>query len=103
MVDTVAVKSIFAAVDAQYVEYLEEDYVVYKNQTTKTVVEQLQTWCVITTKEKLSIKAHFLDPWSNTLDAHTTTFACQLDRHQVECKDNGVTVTKADKVDHFMS
>ena len=57
-----AFEAIIAAVDAQYTEDLEEDYVGYKNQTIKTIVMQLQTWYVITTKEKLSIKDHFLAP-----------------------------------------
>ena len=50
------------------------------------MVKQLQTWYVITTKENLAIKANFLEPWSDTPDAHITTFSRQLDRLQVECK-----------------
>ena len=103
LVDAVAVKAIVAAVDAQYVEDLEEDYVDYKNQNIKMMAEQLQAWYVITTKEKLAIKAHFFEPWSDTLDAHIPTFPRQLERRQVECGDHGVTVTEADKVDHFVS
>ena len=98
-----AVEAIVSAVDTQYVEKIEEDYVGYKNKKIKTMVEQLQTWYVITTKEKLAIKAHLLDPWSDTPDSHITTFARQLDRCQVECEDHGVTVTKAEKVDYFVS
>ena len=64
---------------------------------------QLSTWYVITTKEKLAIKAHFLAPWSNTLEAHVTTFARQLDMRQVECKDYVGTVTNNNKVDHFVA
>ena len=96
-----AVEAIVAAVDTQYVEELKEDYVGYKNQTIKTMVIQLRMWYVITTKEKLAIKAHFLATWSNTPEAHVTTFARQLDRRQVECKDHGVTIANDDKVDHF--
>ena len=43
VVDYLAVEAIITAVDAQYVEDLEEDYVGYKNQNIKTMVEQLQT------------------------------------------------------------
>ena len=64
------------------------------------MIKQIRTWCVITAKKKLSIKAHFLDPWSNTTDAHVTTFARKLDRRQVKC---GATVAEDNKVDHFMS
>ena len=92
-----------AAVDAQYGEELTEDYVGYKNQTIKKMVTQLRTWYVITTKEKLDIKSNFLAPCSDTPDAHVTTFARQLDRLQVDCKDNGVTITNDDKVDHFVA
>ena len=97
------VKSIVAAVNAQYLEDLEEVYVGYKNKNIKTIVEQLQTRYVITTKENISFKAHFLEPWSDTPDAHITTFFNQLYRHQVECEDYGVTVAKANKVNHFVS
>ena len=68
-----------------------------------TMIEQLQTWYVITTKENLAIKAHVIAPWSNTPDAHVTTFARQLERRQVECKDHGVAITEDGKVDHFVS
>ena len=50
VVDAVAVEAIFAAVDAQYVEELKEEYLGYKNQTIKTLVTQLRTWYIITTK-----------------------------------------------------
>ena len=66
------------------------------------MVTQLRMWYVITTKEKLAIKYHFLAPRSDTPEAHITTFACQLERRQVECKYHGVTITNGDKVDHFL-
>ena len=91
-----AVESIVAAVDAQYVEELKEDYVSYKNQPINTMIEQLQTCYVITTKYKIAIKVHFLKPWSDMPDACATTFDRQLDRRQVECKNHGVKVTKED-------
>ena len=77
----VAVKYIIAAIDTQYVKEIKEDYIGSKNQTIKTLVTQLSTWYVITTKEKLSIKAEFLAPWSGTPEVHVTNFVCQLDRH----------------------
>ena len=67
------------------------------------MAEQMQTWYIITIKEKLAIKAYFLDPWSGTPDSHITTFACQLDMRQVKYEDHGVTVTEADKLDHFVA
>ena len=66
------------------------------------MVMQLRMWHAITTKEKLSIKAHFLTPWSNTHKAQVTSFLRQLDRSQVKCEDHGVTVTDDNKLDHFM-
>ena len=98
-----AVEDIVAAVNAQCLEQLEENYVSYNNQNISTMVEQLQMWYVVTIKEKLAIKAHFHDIWSDTPNAHITTFARQLDWRQVKCKDHGVTVTKADKVDHSVA
>ena len=41
VVDSMAVEAIAAAVDAQYVNDLEEDYVGYKHQTIKMMVTQL--------------------------------------------------------------
>ena len=67
------------------------------------MVTQICTWYVITTKEKLDIKSHFLFPWSDTPEAHVTAFARQLDRRQVKCKDHGVTITNDDKVDQFVA
>ena len=67
------------------------------------MVEQFQTWYVITTKEKIAITAHFHNLWSDTPDAHITNFARQLNRRQVKYKDHGVTFTKAKKVDHSVA
>ena len=67
------------------------------------MVAQLSTWYVVATKENLAIKAHFLAPWSDTPEVYVTTFALQLDRRQVECKDHEVTVTNDDKVDQFVA
>ena len=98
-----AVEAIVAAFDMQYLKELKEEYLGYKNQTIKTMVTQLSTWYDITTKEKLAMKTHFLTPWSDTPEAHITTFARQLDRRQVKCEDHGVTITNDDKVDHFVA
>ena len=84
MVDSVTVKAIVAADGVQYVKGLEEDYVGLKKQAIKTMATHICTWYVITTKEKLVIKTHFLAPCSETPEANVTTFAQQLDRHQVE-------------------
>ena len=62
------------------------------------MVTQICTWYVITTKENLAIKDQFLAVWSDTPEAHVTTFARQLDMRQVDCKDNEVTVTCDEKV-----
>ena len=66
VVNSVAAEAIVAAVDTQYVEELKEEYVGYKYQKIKTIVTQLRTWYVITTKENLAIKSHFLAPWIDT-------------------------------------
>ena len=39
------------------------------------MVNQIRTWYVIITKEKVAIKDNFLAPWSNTPEAHVATFA----------------------------
>ena len=98
-----SVEAIIASVDTKYVEELEEEYVGYKNQTIKVMIEQIRVWYVITTKEKLSIKAHFFAPWGDTPDAHVTTFARKLDRRQIKFEDHGVAVTEYDKLEYFVS
>ena len=89
-----AVKAIVPAVNMKCVKELKEGYVGLKKLTIKKMVTQIRTWYVITTKENLAIKSHFLTPWSDNPEAHVTTFACQLDMRQVKCKEHGVTITK---------
>ena len=103
VVDSVEIKFNVAAVDMQYAEELEEDYVGYRNQTIIIMVTQLRTWCIITTKENLAIKEHSLAPWSDTPKAHITTFLRQLDQRQVKYEYHGVTVTNDDKVDNLVA
>ena len=67
------------------------------------MITQLHMWYIINTKEKISIKAHFLEPWRDMPDVNIKTFTYQLDMCQVEYKDHGTKFTKADKVDHFVS
>ena len=66
------------------------------------MVLQLRKWFVITNSEKFAIKAHFHSPWINTTKSNITTFARQIDRHQIECINHGVTITENDKVIHFI-
>ena len=75
VLDEIGVKAIAAAVDYQYVEELSEDYIGYKNQTIATMIMHLQTWSIITNKEKLDTKALFYAPWSDTPNTHITTFS----------------------------
>ena len=97
VLDAIGVESIVAVVDDQYVEELSEDYIGYKNQTIATMITHLQTWFVITNKEKLNMKALFYALWIDTPNTHITTFARQLDWRQVECAKNMVTVTDSKK------
>ena len=88
VLDAIGVKAIVAAVDDQYVGELLEDYIGYKNQTIATMITHLQTWFVITNKDKLNVKALFYAPCSETPNTHITTFARKLNRRQVECANN---------------
>ena len=49
------------------------------------------------------MKALFYTPWSDTPNTHIKTFSQQLDRQQVECAKNMVTITDSEKVDHFVA
>ena len=102
IIDAVAVEAIVFAVEKQYIDKLKEEYISYNNQTIKSMLLQLRTWFVITNSEKVAIKAHFHTPWSNTPNSHITTFARQLDRHQIKCSNDGVTITDNDKVVYFI-
>ena len=101
--EAIGVKSCIAAGDDQYVEELLEDYIGYKTQTIAKMITLLQTWFVITKKEKIDTKALFYAPLSETPNTHITTFAQQLDRRQVKCAKNQVTISDSDKVDHFVA
>ena len=85
VLDAIGIEAIAAAVDDQYVEELSEDYIGYKNQTIPTMIAHLQTWFVITNKEKLNMRALFYAPWSETPNTHITNFSRQIYRRQVEC------------------
>ena len=67
------------------------------------MVKQLQTWYVITNKEKLDVKALFHKPWSDTPNSQIKTYTRQLERRQVNGQDSNVIISESDKVNHFVS
>eukprot|EP00804_Cyclotella_cryptica_P003839 CCRYP_020456-RA/>CCRYP_020456-RA protein AED:0.53 eAED:0.37 QI:0/-1/0/1/-1/1/1/0/425 len=101
-VDAIIVdKIVREAVDAAYIEELDDDYIGYGAQTTKTILEHLRTeWCVVTTLEKKQASAAFHVQWD--LTSHITKFARELDKQQKLCQDIGVPAPDATKVQYYV-
>eukprot|EP00804_Cyclotella_cryptica_P000162 CCRYP_017462-RA/>CCRYP_017462-RA protein AED:0.81 eAED:0.81 QI:0/0/0/0.5/1/1/2/0/589 len=101
-VDAIIVdKIVREAVDAAYVEELDDDYIGYRAQTIKTILEHLRTeWCVVTTLEKKQASAAFHVQWD--LTSHITKFARELDKQQKLCRDIGVPAPDATKVQYYV-
>jgi hypothetical protein len=101
-VNEIGVEKIVEAVDAQYVEQLEAEYVGYTGVTIFSMLKHLRTWYKVTNAQQLAGKTRFAAPWSETPNAHVTTYARQLDRRQVECGELNVTITDDDKILQFI-
>ena len=101
-INAVGVEMIVEAVDEQYVAQLEADYIGYTGVTIFGMLEHLRTWYKVTNAQQLAIKERFLAPWSETPDAHVSTYARQLDKRQIECSELKVPVSDADKLLHFI-
>jgi hypothetical protein len=101
-VDAIIVdKIVREAVDAAYVEELDDDYIGYGAQTIKTILEHLRTeWCVVTTLEKKQASAAFHVQWD--LTSHITKFSRELDKQQKLCRDIGVPAPDATKVQYYV-
>ena len=101
MVDSVAVKVIIAAAGEQYINKLWEDFIGYKRYDQ--IHDRLTPDLVfITNYKNIAIKTHFCAPWSDTPDAHATTFARQIYCRQIECTNHGVAVLDSNKSFHFI-
>ncbi len=101
-INAVGVEMIVEAVDEQYVAQLEADYIGYTGVTIFGMLEHLRTWYKVTNAQQLAIKERFLAPWSETPDAHVSTYARQLDKRQIECSELKVPVSDGDKLLHFI-
>ena len=101
-VDEIGVEKIVDAVDAQYVKQLEAEYAGYSGITIFVMLKHLRTWYKATNAQQLAGKTRFAAPWSETPKAHVTTYARQLDRRQVECRELNVTIADDDKILHFI-
>ena len=66
------------------------------------MLQHLRTWYKVTNAQQLAGKTCFAAPWSETPNAHVTTYARQLDRRQVECGELNVTITDDDKILQFI-
>lgn len=96
-VNAVGVDTIVAATEKQYTEKLKKPYLGFHGVTIIKILEQLRRWYTISHKERINIKKRFEAPWSETPDAHVTTYGNQLDLWQDECSDLNVVVSNEDK------
>ena len=101
-IDSAGVAAIARAVDEQYVAALKKDYVGFAGVTIYAMIKHLRTWYKITNAQKLEIKARFETPWTETPEAHVSTYARQLDRRQAECLELEVAISDDDKILHFV-
>jgi len=101
-INEIGVERIVEAVDAQYVEQLEKEYLGYSGISIFVMLQHLRTWYKITNAQQLAGKNRFAAPWSETPNAHVTTYARQLDRRQVECGELNVTISDGDKILQFI-
>ncbi len=101
-IDSAGVAAIARAVDEQYIAALKKDYVGFAGVTIYSMIKHLRTWYKITNAQKLAIKARFEAPWTETPDAHVSTYARQLDRRQAECLELEVAISDDDKILHFV-
>ena len=53
---------------------------------------------VITNNNKLKMETYFAAPWMDTSNAHTSTYATQLDRRQLKCVNFDVFISDATKI-----
>ena len=77
----VGVENVFVIVGAQYLEKLEEDFMVYSNFTICDLIDHLRTsWYKIQNQEKIDSNADLRKPWADNPDRHITTYTLELTR-----------------------
>ena len=101
-VNEIGMENIAEAVDTQYVEQLEKEYIGYSGITIFVMLNHLRTWYNVTNAQQLAGKTGFAAPWSKTPNTHVTTHACQLDYRQVECGELNLIITDDDKILQFI-
>ena len=95
-------KIIISVVPDQYVKPIYKQYIGYNGVTILDFFAQLQTWYVISNGDKLKTMEYFHAPWTETPDAHASTYAAQLDERQLECVDFDVEISDAEKTMHYV-
>ena len=58
----VTITDIVDIVDEQYLEEKKKEYVGYNDETVHSLLDHVQTWAIVTNKEKNEAKAHFQAP-----------------------------------------
>ena len=68
----------------------------------QSLLDHVQTWFIITKKEKIEAKYHFHAPWSNSPDQQITTYNRQLNKRQQDCIKLKTAVANTNKVNYFV-
>ena len=74
----------------------------YNSITILQFFAQLQKWFVILNGDKLKMRDYFHAPWTDTPDAHASTYAVQLNKRQIKCIDFKVVISDAVKTIFFV-
>ena len=93
---------IISVLPDHYVKLIYKQYIGYNGVTILDFFTQLQTWYVISNGDKLKMIEYFHAPWTETPDAHASTYAAQINEHQLECVDFDVVISDAAKTIHFV-
>ena len=62
----------------------------------------VRTWSVITSAERIDIKAIFYAPWIDSPNQHVNTYNRQLDRRQQDCVTLKSDISNTEKVTYFL-
>ena len=79
-----------------------KQYLGYNGVTIHQFMQQICTWFVITNNDTLKMETYFAALWTDTPDAHASTYTAQLDERQLEYVDFDVLISNATKTILFV-
>ena len=101
VISVVVQRIVSEAVESEYVEELDDEYLGYANQTIKSVLTHIRNnYCTVTTLDRKKAKADFNQLWSGS--GHITKFDKQIKKKASWCKEVGVKIEDSDKVQVYV-